>query len=107
MLTRTKFSLEVFGDRMPYRSTEFDESNTKQLEIMKKALMDAIETELTPRQRQMVTEYYFGGETVTSLAEKYNISKSTVSRHISRSRERLKSALKYGMYAIWSMNEDT
>jgi RNA polymerase sigma factor (sigma-70 family) len=69
---------------------------------MKQALIRAIDSELTDRQKQMVTEYYFDGSSVTEIAKNHQLSKSTVSRHLSRSRERLKGALKYGMYSLWS-----
>ena len=101
-MTRTKFSLEVFGDRIPISGLYDGDTNAKNLSAMKKALSKAIETELTDRQREMVNEYYFGGATVTEIAKRHGISKSTVSRHLSRSRERLKTALKYGIYTMWN-----
>ena len=100
-MNRTTFSLEIFGDHLPPVNFFDGESNRKQLAVMKKALGQAINSELTERQKQMVQEYYFQGATMTAIAEKYGISKSTVSRHLTRSRERLKGALKYGVYAIW------
>lgn len=101
-MNRTTFSLEIFGDRLPITDIYEHSSNNRQLALMKQALSRAISTELTDRQRVMVTEFYFNGETVTSIAKKYGISKSTVSRHLSRSRDRLKSALKYGFYPMWN-----
>ncbi len=90
-MKRADFSLEVFGDRIPMHDIfSSGEDNSKQLATMKKALKSAIATELTPRQQEMLCEYYFDGQTVTSIANKYGLSKSTVSRHLSRSRERLK-----------------
>ena len=101
-MNRTTFSLEIFGDRFPACDTFEREGNTRKLSAMKQALVRAIDSELTDRQKQMVTEYYFDGSTVTAIAQKHGLSKSTVSRHLSRSRERLKGALKYGMYSLWS-----
>ncbi len=101
-MNRTTFSLEIFGDRFPVADVFERESNSHKLSVMKKALVKAINSELTDRQRQMVTEYYFEGTSVTEIAKKHGLSKSTVSRHLSRSRERLKGALKYGMYSLWS-----
>lgn len=101
-MNRTTFSLEIFGDRLPVTNLFETESNSRQLNMMKKALTKAIESELTERQRIMVTEFYFNGLKVTEIAKKYKISKSTVSRHLSRSRERLKSTLKYGLYTMWN-----
>lgn len=100
-MNRACFSLEIFGDRLPTTNIFENSSNNRQLSAMKKALGQAIESELTERQKQMVTDFYYKGESVTKIAEKYGLSKSTVSRHLSRSRERLKCALKYGMYTMW------
>ena len=101
-MNRAAFSLEIFGDRMPTVNIFEGESNSRQLCLMKKALGQAINSELTDRQKQIVNEYYFNGSTVTQIAAKYGITKSTVSRHLTRSRERLKGALRYGMYTMWS-----
>jgi RNA polymerase sigma factor (sigma-70 family) len=101
-MKRTDFSLEVFGDRFPTQSLFAEGDNSKKLSVMKKALKQAMQTELTDRQRDMVIEYYYGGATVTAVAEKFGVTKSTVSRHLKRARERLKRALKYGMYVMWT-----
>lgn len=101
-MNRTTFSLEIFGDRLPTTDIFERGSNSRTITLMKQALTKAIESELTERQKQMVNEFYFNGATVTAIAQKYGLSKSTVSRHLSRSRERLKRALKYGLYPMWN-----
>lgn len=101
-MNRTAFSLEVFGDQIPASDIFETGSNSHRLAAMRKALSKAIETELTECQRIVTTEFYFNGESVTSIAKKHGVSKSTVSRHLSRSRERLKGALKYGLYPLWN-----
>ena len=104
-MNRTTFSLEIFGDHLPIADIYEHSTNNRQLTALKQALVRAIDSELTERQKAMVIEFYFKGETVTSIAQKYGVSKSTVSRHLSRSRERLKKALKYGLFPIW--NQET
>ncbi len=101
-MNRTTFSLEIFGDRLPIADVFEHGTNSRQLEIMKYELKKAMDSELTDRQRLMVTEFYFDGLSVTEIAKNHNISKSTVSRHLSRARERLKGALKYGFYPLWN-----
>lgn len=101
-MNRATFSLEIFGDRLPLVDYYSSGDNNKRIEQMKQALSEAIKTELTDRQRMMVTEFYYGGQSVTEIARNHGLSKSTVSRHLTRSRERLKSALRYGMYTFWS-----
>ena len=103
-MNRTTFSLEIFGDRLPISDVYEHSTNSRQLNAMKLALLRAIDSELTDRQKTMVVEFYFNGETVTSIARKFNLSKSTVSRHLSRSRERLKKALKYGLFPLWEQD---
>ena len=104
-MNRTTFSLEIFGDHLPITDIYEHSTNSRQLNSLKAALARAINTELTERQKAMVIEFYFNGETVTSIAQRYNLSKSTVSRHLSRSRERLKKALKYGLFPLWEQDE--
>ena len=92
-MNRGKFSLDVFGDRLPVRNLYDGETNAKQIELMKSALFKAINTELTERQRF--------NRTMTDIASELGITKSTVSRHVSRAKERLKVSLRYGMYMLW------
>ena len=101
-MNRTTFSLEVFGDYLPTSDIFETETNSRRLVAMRKALAKAMDTELTERQKLITTEFYFNGESVTSIAKKYCVSKSTVSRHLSRSRERLKCALRYGLFPLWN-----
>ena len=50
----------------------------------------ALSAELTERQRQCLTAYYFGGEKMKEIAEDLGISTSAVSRHIKRALARLR-----------------
>lgn len=100
-MTRMTFSLEVFGDRFPVADITERGTNERQLDVMRNLLKKAINSELTARQREMVTDFYFNGQSVTEIARKHGLSKSTVSRHLSCSRERLKCAMKYGLYPLW------
>ena len=43
-MNRGKFSLEVFGDRLPVNNLYDGETNAKQIERMKSALLKAIKT---------------------------------------------------------------
>ncbi len=101
MMSRCRFSLDVFGDHIPSNVIMGYETNHRQIELMSKALKKAIRSELTERQQYILTEYYFNERSMTDIANELGITKSTVSRHISRSKERLKQSLKYGMYLLW------
>ncbi len=96
MMTRTNFSLEVFGDRLPLRQiTENGDNNKRRISVMKNALQQAMREELSPKQQRTVECFYFDRMTVTEIAEEYGINKSTVSRQLKRSVEKLKIAMKY------------
>lgn len=101
MISRSRFNLEVFGDRLPHDMIVGNDSNRRQLELMRDALKKAIRRELTERQQYILTEYYFKERSMTDIAKELGVTKSTVSRHISRSKERLKQSLKYGLYMLW------
>ncbi len=95
-MTRTNFSLEVFGDRLPLRRiTENGDNDKRRIAVIKNTLRQAMREELSPKQQRTVECFYFDKMTVTEIAEEYGINKSTVSRQLKRSVEKLKSALKY------------
>ncbi len=99
-MDRTTFSLEVFGDRlkpMNYGGA----TNEKQISQMKNMLLHAMDTELTEKQREITKDFYFGGLSVTEISSKQNVNKSTVSRHLKRSKEKLQKALSYGFLHVW------
>ena len=55
----------------------------------------AVQQELTPRQREILRLRFTGGMSVTAIAEKLGLNKSTVSRSLARSMERLYKSLRY------------
>ena len=57
----------------------------------------AVEEELTPRQREILRLRFTGGMSVTAIAEKLGLNKSTVSRSLARSMERLYKSLRYSL----------
>ncbi len=86
--TEDKLGLQAYLDAL-------SEDNSDQRRLLQSALHLAIQTELTPRQQDMLWRYYFEGQTITRIAQEYGLNKSTVSRHIARSRTRLEKVLKY------------
>lgn len=71
-------------------NTNFNEYQ-RILKIMSKAIIG----ELTDRQRECIIMRYYQKLSVTEIAAKLNIGKSTVSRHIKKARIRLKRILDY------------
>ena len=69
--------------------------NRPELERMKRILYMAIRYELTDRQRDCLTQYYLDGIRMTEIARRMNLSKSTVSRHISAATRKLRKVAAY------------
>ena len=57
----------------------------------------AVQQELTPRQREILQMRFTGGMTVTAIAQELGLNKSTVSRSLARSMERLYKSLRYSL----------
>ena len=53
--------------------------------------------ELTPRQREMLDLYIYHNMSVTDIADALGVNKSTVSRSLRRSFQRLERCLKYSL----------
>lgn len=54
-----------------------------------------ISEELTPIQRQTLTDYYFNRLTIPQIARQRGVHKSTVSRTLHRAEDKLRRYLKY------------
>lgn len=57
----------------------------------------AVQQELTPRQREILRMRFTGGMSVTAIARELGLNKSTVSRSLARSMERLYRSLRYSL----------
>ncbi|MEG2008094.1 MAG: sigma-70 family RNA polymerase sigma factor [Oscillospiraceae bacterium] len=69
-------------------------------------MAQAIEGELTERQRQLVRMYYMDQRTMRDISAELGLSVSTVSRTLARSRTRLRRYLRYGGRAIFDAIDD-
>lgn len=69
--------------------------NRPDRERMKRILKRAIRHELTDRQRDCLIRYYLEGMQMTEIARSLNLSKSTVSRHISAATRKLRKIASY------------
>lgn len=76
---------------------EQGEDNHLRIERLLGNLPKAIDQELTDRQRQMLTMHFFDGKSVTAIADELHLAKSTVSRTISRSVDKLFRSLRYSL----------
>lgn len=73
------------------------EDNSEQLERLRRNLRLARETELTARQKEIVRLYFDQDLSVTEIAQREGVHKSSVSRTLNRAKARLKSHLQYSL----------
>lgn len=71
------------------------EDNSEQMARLRRNLRRAMETELTPRQREIVRLYFDQELSVSEIARQEGVHKSSVSRTLNRAKTRLKSHLQY------------
>ena len=57
----------------------------------------AVQQELTPRQREILQMRFTGGMSITGIAKELGLNKSTVSRSLTRSVDRLYRSLRYSL----------
>lgn len=82
------------GDLMAWeRATGAD--NSEQMERLRRNLRQARERELTPRQQEILELYFDQKLSVTEIARREGVHKSSVSRVLRRAQLRLKSYLQY------------
>ncbi len=70
-------------------------TNKKEIEKMKRVLFTAIRRELTPRQQQCVTEHFLNEKTQREVARELGLDESTVSRHLTVAKRKLKNIASY------------
>ena len=70
------------------------------------ALRRAINSELTRRQKQLISMYYIEQLPMQEIADELGLHISSVSRTLKRGRERLKSSLRYGGRTLLSSLEE-
>ena len=87
---------EVYGDMAAWlrANAEDNESDVRRL---KRNLRLAREEELTPRQRQLMQMRFEQNMSVSEIAQALGLDKSTVSRTITRAKQRLYKCLRYCM----------
>lgn len=77
-------------DHYPDLMTCFQgQTNRREREEYRRFLYRAIKTQLTHRQTQVMLLYYFEGKNITEIAQELGLNKSTVSRTLRRSLNRL------------------
>lgn len=97
---RKLFSLNDYGMGLPgfydFLNQDDEEARAERKRKAAGQLKQVIENELTNRQREIITLYYFQGKTIIEIAGKLDINKSSVSRTLGRARKRIARSMKYG-----------
>lgn len=70
-------------------------SNKADIEKMKHILLKALSEDLTTRQRQCITLYFYDNMKMKEIARVLSLSPSTVTRHIKAAKRRLQKVAKY------------
>ena len=71
--------------------------NQERIRRLLRNLPLAVQQELTPRQREILQMRFTGGMSITGIAKELGLNKSTVSRSLTRSVERLYRSLRYSL----------
>ncbi|MGN0452861.1 MAG: RNA polymerase sigma factor [Ruminococcus sp.] len=86
---------EFLLDLAAYRKYQCGDTNCEKRKKMKKILYQALESELTDKQRVCIEEYYLNGKKMREIAEAHSLNPSTVTRHIKRATEKLRHIASY------------
>ena len=89
----------AYAADMAVYARQVAETNTEEIDRLKRNLIRAIREELTPRQREMIYLYYSQEINMPTISKQMGISVSTVSRTIKRAEEKLQRCLRYGAKA--------
>ena len=89
---------DLNSDKISFeRSVMNGEDNSEKRQKVMKILSDAIDTELTDRQRHCVLEYYFHGKKMKTIANELGVTPPVVTRHIQMGASKLYKIAKYYM----------
>lgn len=97
----------LYAADMAVYSRAMSEENTNSADItrLKRNLIRALQSDVTPRQREMLELYYAKGLNMRQIGELLGVHKSTVSRTVKRGEQRLKRCLRYGAGALLGEEE--
>lgn len=89
------FGDEALLSKAIYSQYSFGKSNGSDLKRMRTILLKAIASELTFPQRYCLTEYYLSERKMKDIAKELGVNPSTVTRHISKAKEKLRRIAAY------------
>lgn len=85
------------GGTIAVKNTLFKDYRGPRLprQVQLRRVQRVIQEELTPCQRQTLTDYYFRQMRITDIARERGVNKSTVCRTLHRAEERVRRCLRY------------
>ncbi|MCM1314900.1 MAG: sigma-70 family RNA polymerase sigma factor [Prevotella sp.] len=96
MARRERYSDKVTGEvDKNIRAIIECRSNESSVSRMKKILLNVINNELTPRQKEIIMLYYFKGIDTVTIARQCGITPQAVSALMFRARKRMYRIMKY------------
>lgn len=90
-----KYSYERMEHTLGHLDFPEENTNSRQIKLLKKILYQVIHTRLTKRQSQMLCLYYFEHQTYQQIADQLGVNKSTVCRTVHRAAKRIQSYLEF------------
>ena len=88
--------LEDYGGWLRYQQEENNVPDERHRRLQEK-LQQAMQQELTPRQREVVYLYYYERKKTPAIASELHINRSTAWRTLKRAVSRLEATLKYAL----------
>ena len=86
----------MYAADMAVYSRQMEGDNSREVNRLKRNLIQALQEDVTPKQRQVLLMYYGEGKNMREIGERLEVDKSTVSRTIRRGERRLQRCLRYG-----------
>ncbi len=100
-----QFNREYYNEYQRYLM-ELGDDNAKTRQRLLVNLRRAIREEITEKEWQAMQMYYVREIKMTDIAKELGVNISTVSRNISRGREKLKRCLRYGAKELLEPGDD-
>lgn len=99
-----KLSLDLFGDRLTLPDKGDGEADTEYRRMLH-TLQNAMQGELTERQRDCLRMRYFEQMRVNDIADALGLSPGTVSVHIKKGRQRIGRVMRYSFGRLQERRE--
>lgn len=94
-MARNQISFDFCENYVQNIDDDSERNNTNQRMKVAKIIKRIILEELTPSQREMCCLYYFEKMDMPTIAKRFSVNKSTVSRTIARGMKRVNDRVKY------------